>query len=112
MTALDTVLGNFGPTTTLLLETQTTQQVMKETNDQNEKITTLVLAASTILDQIEVPSTIVRINDTLSYVESLTDEELARADQLLSGIKFATENDKPVIEQPKVYVKSSEQNII
>lgn len=85
---------------------------MKETNNQNEKITTLVLAASTILDQIEVPSTIVRINDTLSYVESLTDEELARADQLLSGIKFATENDKPVIEQPKVYVKSSEQNII
>lgn len=110
MTVLDTLLANFGPTTTLVLETQTTQHVMSEATDDSERITTLVLAASTILDQIEIPTPILKINDTLSYVETLSDEELARADQLLSGLEF--EENEQLLEQPKVYTKNNNQNKI
>ena len=112
MTILDTLLGNFGPTTTLVLETQTTMNIMKEATDDNERATTLVLAASTILDQIEIPDSLIRLNDTVSYVESLSDDELARADQLLSGLEFTTENEQAVIENQKVYVKNNEQHKI
>ena len=107
MTLLDSLLGNFGATITLTLETQTTENIMSEARNDNERLTTLVVAASTILDQIDIPTPILRINDTLSYVESLSDEELARADQLLANIEFKEELELP-LEQPKVYVKSNE----
>ena len=107
MTLLDSLLGNFGATITLTLETQTTENIMSEARNDNERLTTLVVAASTILDQIDIPTPMLRINDTLSYVESLSDEELARADQLLANIEFKEELELP-LEQPKVYVKSNE----
>lgn len=70
--------------------------------------TTLTCMTSTVLGNVEVSSEIVKVQDTIAYVESMSDEELAMLDENLSEKGLELEKIAESVEQqetPKVYKK-------
>lgn len=110
MTALETLLACIPNISSLTTELYTTTTSWQDASDEG-KTTTVCLAASTILNNIEVPDEIIIVRDTYAYVESMSDEELARASELIEAKsleieKIEQESTKTV---EKVFVKSTKQ---
>lgn len=110
MTALETILACIPNVSSLSTELYTTTTSWQDASDEG-KTTTVCLAASTILNSIEIPEEIVIVRDTYAYVESMSDEELARASELLESKsleieKIEQESTKTV---EKVLVKGAKQ---
>lgn len=106
MTALDTLLINLPSTLTSALDVYCTYTSWQEA-DKEGRITTACLVASTILDSIKIPDNLLAVRDTYSYIESMSEDELAKASNLL----FSKEQDFEILEQkiltesPKQYTK-------
>lgn len=74
-----------------------------------EGVTTLTCMTSTVLNNIEVSNHIVRVQDTIAYVESMSEEELEKFDELLAAKNLDIEKLGESVDQqqetPKVYKK-------
>ncbi|MDO5393857.1 MAG: hypothetical protein Q4F33_04570 [Mycoplasmatota bacterium] len=78
MTLLDTIISNSLDTTTVAASLYTTS----ETCDEDTVSTSAVCSVLTLLDNIEVPK-VYMVNQLSSYVETMSDEELAKGIELL-----------------------------
>lgn len=108
MSLLELLIANFGRTATIGSELYvTTTSVQDEYGHVNDTgITTIATSVTSALDEIKLPSYQIQMKEATEYVQSLSDEELARFDQMLDGENIVIELDEKnsvEVEQPKVY---------
>lgn len=107
MTALETLMPTLFDVTSIGTELWCTSTCLEDACNE-EKITTIACAISTTLHHIEIPKDIAMVRDAQSYVQSMSDEELANFDQMLAekGLEFENEEEINVKEEtPKTYKK-------
>lgn len=104
MTVLDLILSNLSGTSTLASELYCTSTTM---DDPDLRSTTICSVVTSYLDSIQVPTEIAIVHDTYSYVESMSEEELARANELiaLKELDFEIPALEETNDNPKIYTK-------
>ena len=110
MTALDTLLGNATQTVSLVVPTWASY-TLYDSCDEEGKTTLLTSTVSTILNNIEMPNNVRMVRDTYSLVESMTDEELAHASELLDtkGLEIYFGEATPDKDSNKTLIKTQQQ---
>lgn len=107
MTLLDLIIYNLPNTTTLLSELYSTGTSLE---DDDLRTTAICTTITSLLDSINIPDEVMRVRDTYSYVESMTEEELSRANTLMSEKELEFTLEEPLEEElPKVYKKTTQQ---
>ena len=105
MTVLDALLSATPTlmTMTTNVVTTTTTSADQHGNINSAGATTMLSYTSTVLGNIDIPEKIIIVQDSLSYVEAIDDEQLNKLENLLleKHINFGT-NDKSE-DIPKVY---------
>ncbi len=107
MALLDSLLN----TSTISSEiycTGTTTSQTADTVDEDSFSTTITSGVSTAITALSSPTKVIIVHDAMSYVESLSCEELANLDQALSEKEFEfTDGSTALVEfeEPKVYHK-------
>ena len=104
MTVLDLILSNLPGTSTLASELYCTSTSL---DDPDLRSTTICSVVTSYLDSIQVPTNIAMIRDTYSYVESMSEEELAKANELILSKELELEIpvSEEIKETPKIYTK-------
>lgn len=110
MTLLDVLLRATPTLTTMTanVATTTTTAADKQGNVNSTGATTILTYTTSVLGSIDVPEKIVIVQDSLSYVESMSNEELNRLENLLldQQLSFEIEGKQNNSEElPKVYTK-------
>lgn len=107
MTLLDLIIYNLPNTTTVLSGLYSTGTSLEDDNLRSTAICTTITA---LLDSINIPDEVMRVRDTYSYVESMTEEELSKANTLISEKEMELTLEEPLEEAlPKVYKKTTQR---
>lgn len=108
MSLLDYLVRNFGRTSTICTELYLTTTSVQDANGNidNAGITTIATSVTSALDDIIIPDAYAEMNDAVSYVESLSEDELVRFNQLLEENNLVIESectdDKPMTLSKKI----------
>lgn len=95
MSLLDFLIANSGRTSTIFTELYLTTTSVQDGagHIDDAGITTIATSVTSALDDITMPSAYAEMNDAVAYVESLSEDELTKFDQLLEEKGLVIESD-------------------
>ena len=105
MTALDLLICTLSNCVGIATDFYTTYTCTEDASFE-ERATTLGCLITSSLSEIEIPTQYVKVENAITYVEALSDEELERFDQLLQQKEIEI-MAKQASEKTKVYIKEN-----
>ena len=107
MTLLDSLILYTVDISTIALELYCTSASVEATvDDPKHQSTSLSSTVTTLLNNINVPDDIYILRNTCSIVETMSDDELAKACEMIEGKQITFEQ---INDAPKVLVKNEKQ---
>ena len=105
MTAFDTLIGTLAQCTCVASDFYTTYTCTEDASFE-ERATTLACLITSSLSEIEISPQYAKVENAITYIESLSEEELERFDKLLQQKEIEIIG-KQALETPKIYIKEN-----